>query len=149
MELNALRTKLHAERHGESQVCHEITHGLALVEEGLKMLGRLGYQLHLEEGPPVELSAWPKVMFHAKSAPNGRVVNSRWDLEELGDGWFDTIAEAQHWDGVATQFAGRGGVSRRDLPMVIGTGTGNGPHTPVDNTDLIEAWKRMRNHGLE
>ena len=148
MELPLLQTKLLAEHHGKSQDCLEITHGLALVGEGLRMLGRLGHLYHLEDGPPTALPEWPKIMFHVDSAPNGRVVNSEWDLADLGDGWFSTIQEAQHWDGVATQFAGRGGVSRRDLPMVI-LGSNGSDHAPTDNSDIIAAWKRMRDHGPE
>jgi hypothetical protein len=91
---------------------------LSQVDEGLAGLARLGHQMHLEEGPPPPLEEWPRVFFHL-NFPQGRLVRSRWELADLGEGWYPTLEQAQHQDGVAVQMAGRGGVGNRNLPVVI------------------------------
>lgn len=118
-DLVALQTRLLATHHSKPQTQELVRGALALVAEGLRRLEALGLQFHLDPGPGSVGDEWPRMMFHVDAAPNGRLVRSRWELADLGPGWFNTLEEAQHADGVATQFAGRGGIGRRDLPVPI------------------------------
>lgn len=109
-----------AVHHDRPQNGARVGHAFRAIEEGLAELMSLGHPFHIVEGPPpLEGEIWPRLYFHVKAAPNGRMVNSQWDLADLGEGWFGSLEEAQHADGMETQFAGRGGVGRKDLPMVI------------------------------
>ena len=113
-----------------------IRHAFDLIAEGLKLLGSLGHPFHLVEGTSVEGEIWPKVYFHIEAAPNGRLVNSLYDLQDLGPGWYPSLDQAQHADGMATQFDGRGGVRKRDVPMLIGASA------PIDQ--MAEFKARMK-----
>lgn len=109
-----------AEHFHKPQTLMRMDHAFKAIEQGLGELASMGHPFHLEAGTaPVEEFPWPRVYFHVDSAPNGRMVASPWELAELGAGWFPTLQEAQHDDGMKTQFAGRGGVGRRDLPTVV------------------------------
>jgi hypothetical protein len=124
-----------------------ISAAIAEVEHGLGLLARLGHVYHLEPGPPYSLPEWPRLLFHVDAAPNGRVVNSFWEARELGPGWWPTLAEAQNKEGVRAQFAGRGGVGDRSLPMLVDGGPAgpragwDQPSPPKDNGKLIEEWR--------
>lgn len=118
---------------------------VAQVEAGLTALGRLGHRYYLEPGPPPDADQWPRVMFHVEAAPNGRVVASDFARHELGEGWFYTLAEAQHAEGMRAQFAGRGGVGDRSVPMLVDGSRGPQPDpgpAPKDNSAVIAAWKQ-------
>lgn len=119
LSLQQLKARLLAEHHAKPQNLSRIEHEFGRLGEALAALAALGHLYHLAEGSPGSGEVWPRLYFHVHAAPNGRVVNSRWELAELGPGWFPTLDEAQHDDGVATQFAGRGGVGRKSLPAVV------------------------------
>lgn len=117
MDFSGWKRKLEASHASSPQATAKALRAFALVEEGLKELGALGHPLHLAEGPGAPLAPWPRLLFHVSAAPNGRLVASPWEAEELGPDWYDTLAEAQGADGRAQQFSGRGGVHRRALPV--------------------------------
>lgn len=146
MNLTDLTQRLHADHFSSPQACLTISTAVAEVEHGLALLARLGHVFHLEAGPPYHLPEWPRILFHVESAPNGRVVNSWWEANDLGPGWWPTLSEAQQREGIRAQFAGRGGIGDRSLPMLVDGGPAGprpdwGPK-PKDNGDLIEEWKR-------
>lgn len=120
MSLASLRSRILGELHHRPQAAMEATHGFRELESGLAALARLGYLFHLEPGPQPPGVEWPRLMFHVSSAPNGRLVASSWDLAELGPDWFPTLEEAQHAEGLRAQFAGRGGLGQRGLPVALG-----------------------------
>jgi hypothetical protein len=83
---------------------------------------------------------WPRLLFHAEKAPNGRLCLNEFEKMELGDGWFETLDDAQHWDGTQAQFEGRGGVKRnRQALLPLGYSKDNFPK--LSNAELIAAWK--------
>jgi len=144
VNLSALRTRLAALHHHEPQIAMSVEHAIRELESGLGTLAKYGHPMHLDEGHEVQSLGWPRLLFHVDSAPNGRLVNSEWDARDLGPDWWPTLAEAQHADGVKTQFAGRGGVQGRSLPVVI-------PQTELHSEDdaervarMIEEWKELR-----
>lgn len=117
-----LQQQLEAEHFARPQNVARITRAIGHVREGLDELARLGHPFCLIPGiepttDPDDL--WPQTWFHMDTAPNGRIVRDRWQLETLGDGWCKTLAEAQHMAGKSAQFAGRGGIRSRNLPAVI------------------------------
>lgn len=146
VKLNELTLRLQAEHFSSPQACLTISAAIAEVEHGLAMLSRIGHVFHLEPGVPYSLPKWPQVLFHVESAPNGRVVNSWWEANDLGPGWWPTLAEAQQREGIRAQFAGRGGVGDRSLPMLVDGGpAGPRPARPIgpkNNRDLIDEWRR-------
>jgi hypothetical protein len=107
------------QHHDKPQNLMRVQHAFRAMGEALAELASMGHQFHLAEGPPGQGEIWPRLYFHAKAAPNGRLVHSPFELGDLGPDWYPTLDQAQHADGMATQFAGRGGIGRRDLPMVI------------------------------
>lgn len=125
-DLQALYTKLQSEHYSRPQDLMRIEVAMRSVDEALAHLAALGHQMHLEPGAgtaPGGEASFPRLMFHVHAAPNGRLVRSRWELADLEAGakgtWFDTLASAQHAEGTRAQFAGRGGVGARNLPVVI------------------------------
>lgn len=146
MNLAELAQRLLADHHHDPQACQTIVTSLGEIERGLGLLAKLGHVFHLENGPAYDLPQWPRVLFHVESAPNGRVVNSWWEADELGPGWWPTYSEAAHREGVRYQFAGRGGIGGRSLPMLVDGGPA-GPRPdairePNDNSAVIDQWKR-------
>ncbi len=131
MDWKGLRNYLFARHPAEHQKSARIDFALRQAEEALTELSRLGYQYHLADGPGEPYPSWPCLMFHVDAAPNGRLVRSEAEAAELGPGWFRTLMESQLWDGMETQFAGRGGVPRTSLPAL-----GPGP-------DLIEVARQQ------
>lgn len=123
MNWRAFRVRLQAEHHQSSQKVAEIELACHQAENALQLFARLGHQFHLAPGPEPEADGWPKILFHVDSAPNGRLVRNEYEAEELGDGWFDNLNDAQHNYGMKTQFAGRGGVGLRSLPVASGPAT--------------------------
>jgi len=109
-------TSLHPDR---PQAQRTIELALAEVHSALTRLSSLGHHFHLEEGTAEQVREWPRVLYHLESSPCGRVVNSHWDYEELGPGWYGSLAEAKYHAGLEAQFAGRGGVRVPNLPMII------------------------------
>lgn len=122
MDWKGLYRILLSQHAGKSQEEEKIRRAIHSAEEALSQLSALGHIFHLEEGPGASYAAWPKILFHISSAPNGRVVNSPWDAEDLGPGWYETSEAAQTAHGIEVQFALRGGIHRRSLPSVIGPG---------------------------
>ena len=85
---------------------------LCSAREALQILAGHGHQFYLAPGSGETFPEWPKRLFHVDQAPNGRQVFSQQDAEDLGPGWFDSFQKAQFWDGMETQFNGRGGVPK-------------------------------------
>lgn len=121
MNWSSFLTHLQAKHPGEPQALAKIAHAVGMAKEGLQILTAMGHGFYLTAGAGFEAPNWPRPMFHVDAAPNGRLVNSEFELEELGSGWFDTLEKAQFWDGLDTQFSGRGGVARKGLPQVLGS----------------------------
>lgn len=126
------------------QVVAELERGVQEVRAGLEVLARHGFPFHLEPGSEVSVPLWPRLAFHSKSAPNGKLVHSSWEFDELGNGWFFTLGEAQHWDGTATQFAGRGGVPRDGLPATQSDNALVDLSPPKPDVEAIRASNRER-----
>jgi hypothetical protein len=146
MKIDQLKDRLHAEHHHNLQGVYTISAALAEIEHGLELLSKLGHVYHLERGAPYEIPEFPRILFHVTSAPNGRVVRSSWEAIELGFGWWPTLQEAQHKEGIRAQFRGRGGIGDRSLPMLVDGGPAGprpdlGPE-PKDNSKIIEEWKQ-------
>ncbi|HKU52945.1 MAG TPA: hypothetical protein VJQ25_10790, partial [Nitrospira sp.] len=77
-----------------------------------------------------------KLLFHFEKAPQGFLCLCEEDREFLGEGWFDTLADAQHAEGMGHQFR-RGGVfPTKGLPAIMDD----------DNLTPIDRRRRM---GLE
>ena len=136
---------LHPDKPQEGQ------HVLAALREinlGIAQLGKLGHVYHLAAGPcPDEIAnAWgPRVYWHA----DGR-YHECWhprDLEELGEGWAETLEEAKRLQGMAQQFAGRGGVRSGNLPAVMSDlwiTLATPADREADRKARIAAWKKER-----
>lgn len=106
-----------AQHSGKPQEMVRMTRALDLVEEGLRDLTAAGHHYHLAEGDGPPVAEWPKILFHLHSAPNGRVIWTEREEQELGDGWFESLEAAQHSDGKHHSMRGRGGATRGGLPM--------------------------------
>jgi hypothetical protein len=57
------------------------------------------------------------------------------EAEELGAGWFDSLLRAQLWDGMETQFNGRGGVPK--TPRVPAPVYNSGVYISADEAERI------------
>lgn len=120
MDWQGLSRKIAAEKHDHPHALSRCEHALGMAREALQLLSAHGYVFHLAEGAGESLPDWPRKLFHVDLAPNGRLVFTQQEAEELGAGWFDTLARAQFWDGMETQFQGRGGVPKSPrVPAVI------------------------------
>jgi hypothetical protein len=120
MDWAGLRRALNAAHAGDLQTLERIDHALRDAQQAMDALAALGHRFWLTRTPQPAMPHWPRMLFHVNSAPNGRIVRSEFEAADLGPGWFDTLEAAQHWDGVETQFAGRGGVPRTSLPATMG-----------------------------
>lgn len=112
MDWEGLKRKLAAEHYNEPQTLGRLEVALRSAQEALQILSGHGHHFHLADGPGKPYPEWPRTLFHVDLAPNGRLVYTEWEAKDLGPGWFDTLQKAQHWDGVETQFNGRGGVPK-------------------------------------
>ena len=125
MSLDRIKTNLLAKHSGKPQNQAFIDLAFRQIAEGLSLLAKHGHVFFLAEGSPEPESienSWPRTIFHLDIAPGGRVVNSPWHLQDLGgkkEGWFYTLEEAQLAAGIKTQFAGRGGVGSRNVPVLV------------------------------
>lgn len=120
MDLGPLRDRLLALHIDDMQTITRIIHSVRELESGLAALARLGHPFHLETGHcPVPRTEWPSIWFHAQAAPHGRSFTNEYDLREQGPNWFPTALEAQLWDGMQTQFTGRGGVKRTGVLVAL------------------------------
>ena len=126
MNWTRLREQLLVHHSSHMQNSARIELALKAVEDGLSELAQLGHPFHLEEGPGKELEEWPKMMYHMRGSPEGRLVRSPEDLEELGPGWYNSWADAQKARGFKSQFNGRGGVKTAGLPATIAPGLRSG-----------------------
>jgi hypothetical protein len=147
MNLELLRQRLAAKHFAEPQVARKLELAVREIEQGLLALATYGHQFHLEPGPPwLDEHDWPRIYFHVKIAPNGRVVQSRFELSDLGGeawGWYPTLEAAQHADGLAHQFHGRAGVALPTSALTVVKGTEKDESTPrPSRRDLVEALRR-------
>lgn len=118
MDLSNFRRKLIVQHHQSPTDVRRIELAVAEISGALDTLASMGHMFHLEDGPEPARDEWPKLMFHASDSPNGRVVHSEAEALALGFGWHEDPAQAHQLRGLATQFAGRGGVTRMALPAV-------------------------------
>lgn len=149
-QLAKLERQHQADHHHDLQSQERVRLAFGALDDALTTLAHLGHQYHLETGVAPEVSEWPRVMFHVEAAPNGRVVKSEYEAQELGPGWWDTLQAAQHAEGVRAQFAGRGGIGDRSVPMLVGGEVGVQPERPLepkDNSARIAAWKKENGNG--
>lgn len=115
-------TNLHQDRPQEVAL---IDRAVRMAEEALADLARIGHTFHLAEGlRPVNPEKhpdreYPRMMYHLVAAPRGHLVLCEEDREWLGEGWFDTLAEAQHADGMGYQFRRGGIIPKRGLPVIV------------------------------
>lgn len=118
MNWRLLRNQLVNCYHERPQSVAVIDHALAQVQEGLRLLDQMGHQFHLASGPQPPARAWPRLVFHLDH-PKGFLCLCEEDFEFLGSGWFDTLDEAKHADGMGHQFK-RGGVfPKKGLPVLL------------------------------
>jgi hypothetical protein len=103
---------------GKPQTQRRLEIAVAEVRKGLEAMAAAGEIWHLEAGAGSIPEHWPRIMFHALSAPAGKLVRSEFELADLGEGWYDTLAEARNFEGIQLQNAGRGGIPRRGLPAI-------------------------------
>lgn len=148
-QLAKLERQHQADHHHDMQSQEKVRLAFSALDDAITTLSHLGHQYHLAPGTADAVPEWPRVMFHVEAAPNGRVVQSLYEAQELGDGWWDTLQAAQHAEGVRAQFAGRGGIGDRSVPMLVGS-VGPQPEKPIapkDNSAVIAAWKKENGNG--
>lgn len=140
MNWKRLRDRIVNQYSDRPQITAQVDLAIAETKSGLAGLARLGHQFHLVEGPaapehPLHAD-FPRLVYHLLAAPSGYLVRCQPDLDLLGEGWFDTLDEAKHADGMGEQFK-RGGIfPKSGLPAL------------VPDSELTELDRRRRN-GLE
>lgn len=112
MDWQGLSRKFASDHPHSPQTLGRLEVAINQAREALQIMAGHGYVYHLAEGTGQPLPAWPRKLYHVDQAPNGVLVYTEKEAEELGPGWFDTLARAQFWDGMETQFNGRGGVAK-------------------------------------
>lgn len=120
MDFAGFRRQILAAHSGKPQEAAALEYALRELENSMTTLARLGHVWHLEPGTGPALPEWPRMMFHATSAPNGRLVTSEFALADLGPGWFDSLEEAQYSEGVKASWRGKTGRNGKTLPTDIG-----------------------------
>ena len=116
MNFRDLRSRIEFEHRGDPSAQLRLDSALRQIAEDLATLSRYGHHFHLAEGhTPHE--EFPKTMYHFWKGQ--RLVRSEWELRELGWGWYNSAKDAEYAEGRDIQFAGRGGVRRRNLPAEI------------------------------
>lgn len=96
-----------------------VEYAVGMLEEGLRLLAGMGHLFHLAEGQGSGTPDFPRLMYHLEAAPRGHLVLCEEDRTLLGEGWFDTLADAKHADGMGEQFK-RGGIfPKKGLPAII------------------------------
>lgn len=118
MQWSDFLSDLLARHTGKPQAQRQLELAVAAVRRGLEAMAANGEVWHLEAGIGEESGHWPRIMFHALAAPAGRLVRSEFELADLGEGWYDTLAEARNFEGVQVQNQGRGAVPRHGLPAI-------------------------------
>lgn len=122
MDWSGFRRHILAQHSGKPQDLMALDFAIREAESGLGVLARLGHLFHLAPGPGEPYGEFPRLVFHLTSAPNGRLARDEFELWDFGDGWFDSLEEAQLADGYAAQMRGRGGRQRPGLPAILEKG---------------------------
>lgn len=118
MNWTLLRNDLVNQHTHEPQAQAMIDHALQHVQSGLQQLAQLGHLYHLASGQAPPAAEWPRRVYSV-DRPEGFLCLCAEDFKLLGPGWFDTLAQAQHADGMGEQFK-RGGVfPKKGLPLVV------------------------------
>lgn len=141
MNFRSLRAEIEFAHRGDTSLQVRLDGALRQLEEALGVLSRSGHHFHLAFGHEAH-SEFPKTMYHFWKGQ--RLVRSEADLKELGWGWYPSLRDAEYAEGRDVQFAGRGGVRRRNLPSEL-----NGQHAefvPVgpSKEELKEDFLRSR-----
>jgi hypothetical protein len=146
MDWRGFRNQILAKHSASPQNSHALDLAIRSAEEAMSVLAKHGHHFHLAPGDGPSFSDWPKKMFHMDAAPNGRLVQNEYELWDLGEGWCETLEEAQHSDGMATQFRGRAGVNRRALPVAKPESQKSKEEWLKEQKDekrrIIEEWKK-------
>lgn len=120
MNWQLLRNHLVNQHTMQPQQIMMIDHALNAVRQGLEQLAQMGHMMHLADGAAPPTAEWPRLVFSV-DRPNGFMCLCEQDFALLGPGWFNTLAEAQHADGMGEQFK-RGGIfPKKGLPLVVDT----------------------------
>lgn len=131
MDLTDFQRGLIVQHHSNPQDALRISKAVGELSSALDTLASMGHLFHLAAGLGVPPAAWPRVLFHATDATEGRVVYTPEEAKALGPGWHEDPAEAHHLAGVAAQFAGRAGRGSLALPMVLGS-------TPSESQRILD-----------
>ena len=117
--ISRIRQSLLSTHAHHPQNARRVELALREIEISIGELAKLGHVYHLAEGQESSTLAdeFPKLVWHEDG--RSREVLSKWELLELGPGWHSTLAEARQAHGMSTQFLGRGGIKRSNLPAVI------------------------------
>ena len=112
------RERIIADWPDDLQRNHRAKTALAELDRILSELAGLGHPLHVEEGyVPPPPPGWPKALFNVHAG--ARVVRSQQELDDLGEGWFPTMEEARHDEGMRKQLQ-RGGIfNPRQMPTLL------------------------------
>jgi hypothetical protein len=112
MDWQGLSRKLFADHQHQPQTLGRLELAMKQAQEALQIMEGHGHVYHLAEGHGPKHPEWPRTLYHVDSAPNGVVAYTEQEAADLGPGWFDSFQKAQFWDGLETQFNGRGGVAK-------------------------------------
>lgn len=135
MDWQGLSRRFSADHPHEPQVLGRLEVALNQAREALQMMAGHGYRFHLADGAGQPHPAWPRKLYHVNLSPNGRLVYTEQEAEELGAGWFDSLLRAQLWDGMETQFNGRGGIPKS--PRVPAPIYGSGLYISAEEAERI------------
>ncbi len=143
MNFRSLRSEIEHSHRDNPSLALKLDSAMREIEQAMGVLSAAGHHFHLGLGhsPHVE---YPKYVYHYVKGQ--KLVRSEWELKDLGPGWFPSLRDAQYAEGLDVQFAGRGGVRRRQLPL---------PAEPEahfvetsSNEERIAAWKSVRPSNL-
>lgn len=145
MDWQGLSRQMMAEHQQQPQILGRLEMAINQAREALQIMAGHGHVYHLAEGPGEKHPEWPRRLYHVDSAPNGIIVYTEKEAEDLGPGWFDSLQKAQFWDGLETQFNGRGGVPkapRVPVPSLFGK-IDNDPEEATQRRALIAAFRAL------
>ncbi len=129
MNFRDLRSRVEHEWRSDPSRSLLLCSALSQIEECLQLLSSCGLHFHLSEGHKRH-EEFPKTVYHYRLGQ--KQVGSEWEQRDLGEGWYESPRDAEIHEGMDFQFAGRGGVRRRQLPSAL---NGEAPQ------DLLPGWK--------
>lgn len=145
MDWQGLSRKLFADHQHQPQTLGRLELAMKQAQEALQIMEGHGHVYHLAEGHGPKHPEWPRTLYHVDSAPNGVIAYTEQEAADLGPGWFDSFQKAQFWDGLETQFNGRGGVAkspRVPVPSLL-CKIENDPEEELRRQQLIAAFRAL------